>query len=194
MKATLQTAAPVWINNNGMTRCEAHAGFYLRSQIKANPDAVEHDTPIENWVRDTSGEVTCEDCVPILRTAPAAVSVPLSSHRSELEPDARASVIRAIHFYGRARERADFIFGTGLAIDEVERRFERVRRAHEAVLEQVTGLIAPRLSVRVAFGAVEAFSLALADYGSRRYQGEGAEAVTDVVDALDALLALEGDL
>lgn len=96
---TSTTAAPVWINDNGMTVCETHAGHYLTRAIASRPSLAEHHTPMETWYRDTSGEAQCETCSPPTLAPPAESDTTGAAVGGE----AWARIIRAIHAYGRAR-------------------------------------------------------------------------------------------
>ena len=188
MNTTTTTAAPVWINNNGMVVCKAHAGYYLQTLIEAQPNALTYSTPIETWDRDTTGEATCETCS-FSRATPEPSPVP-----DAVDAASRSSVLAAIHFYGRARAQSDYILGSGtLSTDEVVSRLQRCQRAHAAVIEQVRTNLPETLTARAALDAIDTFSIALYDYGSRRFTGEGPSAVVDVMEAYDALVALKGD-
>jgi hypothetical protein len=59
----------LWVSDNGDVVCENHAGTYLKSAIKANPNEFEHSTPLDNWSAyyahlSSGGHLVCEVCVP----------------------------------------------------------------------------------------------------------------------------------
>lgn len=67
------TAERLWMDDNGMLSCEAHAGNYLQHAIARRPRAKSHSTPRGRWVLLTDAEVaiiaadcgttvTCESC------------------------------------------------------------------------------------------------------------------------------------
>lgn len=188
MNTTTTTAAPVWINNNGMVVCKAHAGYYLQTLIEAQPNALTYSTPIETWDRDTTSEATCETCS-FSRVLPEPAPVP-----DAVVAASRSSVLAAIHFYGRARAQADFTVGSQtLSSDEVVSRLQRCTRAYVSVLDRVRANLSETLTARAALEAIDVFTAELVQYGSRRYTGEGPAAVSDVMEAYDALVALKGD-
>ena len=189
MKATQQTAAPVWINSNGEAVCRMHAGFYLRSQITDSPNQRSYDTPIDRWVREDSGEVPCETCALPVRPTKRRFSSALRLARDGLDTK-RSAARNAIHTYGRARAASDFTLGSGLPADKVVSGMQATVRAYESVTAKVTLGLDPSVSARTAFDAISAFSSSLFEYGSRRHAGEGPDAADEVFAALDALLAL----
>jgi hypothetical protein len=57
---------PLWVSDNGDVICAEHAGNYLRSAIKADPKALSHSTPLDNWslyYEHLLGGLPCEICV-----------------------------------------------------------------------------------------------------------------------------------
>ncbi|MGJ9374366.1 hypothetical protein [Nesterenkonia sp. CF4.4] len=60
--APTQNTDRVWINANGETRCDVHAGHYLTTAINAAPHGGHHLTALADWVAATTAEATCETC------------------------------------------------------------------------------------------------------------------------------------
>ena len=59
----------LWISDNGDVLCEDHAGTYLKVAIEANPKAIQHSTPLDNWslyfTHLIGGvDLVCEVCTP----------------------------------------------------------------------------------------------------------------------------------
>lgn len=52
----------VWINVNGETRCDVHAGHYLTAAITAAPHGGRHLTALGDWLATTTDQATCETC------------------------------------------------------------------------------------------------------------------------------------
>lgn len=52
----------VWINGNGETRCDLHAGHYLTAAITAAPHGGRHLTALGDWLATTTDQATCETC------------------------------------------------------------------------------------------------------------------------------------
>lgn len=70
---TIETTETIWINEDGMTTCMAHAGHYLRTAVAARPRSKRHFTPLDDWCAVTAADqailkqegedpVTCETC------------------------------------------------------------------------------------------------------------------------------------
>jgi hypothetical protein len=56
----------LWVSDNGDVTCDGHAGAYLRSEIKANPKAISHHTPLGAWdaySMNLLGALPCSVCV-----------------------------------------------------------------------------------------------------------------------------------
>lgn len=47
-----------WMDDNGQTVCDEHAGSYLRSAIEARPKARTHHTPLGMWEQMTDEDVS----------------------------------------------------------------------------------------------------------------------------------------
>lgn len=41
----------LWVNENGMTVCDDHLGFYATDMLARRPDADELRTPLDHWQR-----------------------------------------------------------------------------------------------------------------------------------------------
>jgi hypothetical protein len=59
----------LWVSDDGDVLCEDHAGTYLRLAIRSNPEAIQHETPLDNWCAYYTnllggGNLVCEVCVP----------------------------------------------------------------------------------------------------------------------------------
>ncbi|MGQ7788906.1 hypothetical protein [Nesterenkonia sp. K-15-9-6] len=52
----------IWIDQNGVTTCDHHAGFYLAWNIRTNPTATHVITPLADWIATSSAHSTCEEC------------------------------------------------------------------------------------------------------------------------------------
>jgi hypothetical protein len=59
----------IYLNDNGRATCALHAGEYLKSSIRSNPNAQLHATPIGTWEKFTADDIrifgediNCEEC------------------------------------------------------------------------------------------------------------------------------------
>lgn len=68
VKGISMAAKTLYINQNGRVVCLKHGGGYLNSAIENRPNAMNIDTPLDNWERLDDEvlaevpDVDCEDC------------------------------------------------------------------------------------------------------------------------------------
>jgi hypothetical protein len=62
------TASSLYINNNGMICCVAHAGSYLQSAYAAKAERPTYTTPLDSWMRVDTDFIV--EWVDMMGTAP----------------------------------------------------------------------------------------------------------------------------
>jgi hypothetical protein len=65
-------STPLWLHEEGRIACAKHGGNYLACAIEAEPQAVEHQTPLGFWALATQSDIdylaennltaSCETC------------------------------------------------------------------------------------------------------------------------------------
>jgi hypothetical protein len=66
LKLTPSQANGLWISQRGIIACPQHGGGYLEWSVDREPNALEHTTPLDSWMRLTDradlAHAYCDEC------------------------------------------------------------------------------------------------------------------------------------